>query len=121
MTLYYTGHPPITIEGDTPTCVMCKTGAKVILDSYLLQNGHTGAFCSGCRANFEISYASKMIDPKHCSFEDVRALISDQPKTFYPALLAALVEASYKAQVWQPSGASHFVTKVEEKNGWNLK
>jgi hypothetical protein len=43
------------------------------------------------------------------NYEELRAGLMNLPDTWYPDLIRALVEASYKKGVWKPNGCSTFV------------
>lgn len=46
-------------------------------------------------------------------YDEIAASLRGLPATWYPALLRALIEASYAAATWQPGGASEFVARIE--------
>jgi hypothetical protein len=48
-------------------------------------------------------------------YASLRARLHHAPRTWYPGLLAALIELSYAAGCWKPGGASTFVQEVERK------
>lgn len=51
-------------------------------------------------------------------YVEIEALIGDLPATWYPALLAHMIEAAYsrKTKIFaEPDGASRFVRGIEEK------
>ena len=50
-------------------------------------------------------------------YEDIRDSLKSLPITWYPGLLVALVQESYKAGVWKPFGASTAVRALEGSNG----
>lgn len=117
MILYFHDHPPT--ESDVLKCV-CGS-LDIVVDRTQLSSGRTGCVCKRCLCGFEMAYAPQMIDPKNHTFEQVEALLKDQPTTFIPALLIALTKAGYEKSVFAPSGASRIVRSVEEKHGWDLK
>ena len=54
---------------------------------------------------------------KRLDYEELVEQLCNQPQTFYPGLLIALVEASYAKKVWQPGGASQAVRNAEHRLG----
>ena len=51
------------------------------------------------------------------SYEEIRDSLKALPMTWYPSLLVALIQESYKAGVWKPFGASTAVRALEGQNG----
>ncbi len=56
-----------------------------------------------------------VVFPECRSYEEVEAALRALPRTWYPALLAAIVEASAAKGVWAPGGAALLVEKVERR------
>ncbi len=50
-------------------------------------------------------------------YEQLRDALAGLPKTWYPDLTRAVVEAGYAAGTWVPDGAGKFVKSVEGKLG----
>jgi hypothetical protein len=53
--------------------------------------------------------------PAADDYTALRACLVGLPPTWYPDLLATLVEQSYVAGTWQPGGASRYVAQVEDR------
>ncbi len=47
-------------------------------------------------------------------YETLRKELEQLPQTWYPDLIRAMVEASYRRQVWKPGGCSRFIQQVEK-------
>lgn len=50
-------------------------------------------------------------------YEELRATLEGLPATWYPALLGAMVRASYSRPVFVPGGASRFIANTEARIG----
>ena len=49
-------------------------------------------------------------------YDDLRSFLEGLPITWYPDLVRAMVQASYRMGVWNPKGASRFISDVENGN-----
>ena len=52
---------------------------------------------------------------KFKDYGDLKKGLESLPRTWYPDLIRALVETSYRNGVWNPGGASRFISEVEKK------
>lgn len=51
------------------------------------------------------------------TYGHLKQFLSEEiPPTWYPGLLAAIVEASIKKDVWEPGGCTRYVQAVESRH-----
>jgi hypothetical protein len=122
-------------DADADTrCIVVRDGGKIAVSRTASKPYKLGedlvvqiVDIPGCYLASRVYDATHLITEviENCDYESLRKEVCDQPTTWYPDLIRAMIEAAYDKNVFVEGGVSVLVAKIEkerkEKNSKNEK